>query len=149
MIVAYVTFGILQSTGTIKDEKIQLTGAAAGFIVIFLVSSNFYKSQMEKIIGFSVGLAFEGKSTKDMNFEKSEENGNWWVYSDDPANTKPVDEGKLRLSFAPPGTWIWKLPSSFKQDHSIKMKIIDDDNQTWSVNERPYITLTARKKGGE
>jgi len=49
LLVAYITFGILDSTGFIDDERIQLGGAAAGFIVIFMVVSRRYSSEMEKI----------------------------------------------------------------------------------------------------
>ena len=46
---AFVTFGILESSGVVQDEKIQLGGSVAGFIAIFVVFSKFYGSQLDKI----------------------------------------------------------------------------------------------------
>jgi hypothetical protein len=46
---AYITFGILSSTGFVKDERIQLGGAAAGFFAFFTLVSWRYSSEMKKV----------------------------------------------------------------------------------------------------
>ena len=46
---AYITFGILSSTGFVKDERMQLGGAAAGFFAFFTLVSWRYSSEMKKV----------------------------------------------------------------------------------------------------
>ena len=46
---AYITFGILSSTGFVKDERMQLGGAAAGFFAFFILVSWLYSSEMKKV----------------------------------------------------------------------------------------------------
>ena len=82
----------------------------------------------------------------DMSFPK---NGTWKIFSDEPEKIiKPIDEGELKLNFVHPGAWTWKLPISFKSNYSIELEIMDENNQTWLVNEKPNITLNAKKKEG-
>lgn len=48
LIVAYITFGILGSTGAFTDEKFQLGGAVAGFFAVFWLIFRSYRKQMDK-----------------------------------------------------------------------------------------------------
>jgi hypothetical protein len=143
ILAATVTFG----EGV--DRTLLIVGMfALIFLLVVVVALLAYKRpyalvpQSER---YTTSLDFEGKSAKDINFSN---NGKWWVYSDDPENIEPIDKGELKLNFVSPGAWIWKLPISFKSNCTVKMEVIDDDNQTWLVNERPNITITARKKKG-
>jgi hypothetical protein len=149
LIVEAILAAIVISKNVSGDSFLVQGMVALIFLLVGVVTFLAYKrpyALIPELERYWASLDFDGKSAKDMDFSK---NGTWRVYSDDPANTEPVDKGELKLNFAPPGAWIWKLPISFQSNYSIEMEIIDDDNQTWLVNQRPNITLAAkRKKGG-
>lgn len=105
-------------------------------------------------IGFPAILVFEGITDPidSPNFYYND-NGTWQIFGTGHRNTESIDHGYMRLNRLNEGSgaWIWKLPSNVSTGNSIKMEIIDDDNQAWIVNEIPQIpsvNLLAKKKRG-
>lgn len=143
---AYVTFGILESTATIKNEAVQLGGAAAGFIVIFSIFSKKYSAEMEKIrsqTNFLFSLVFPEEEILSINFN-NKENGTYEIISKDQINKS----GPLMLEFKPPGGWIWKPPVKIQPDSTIVLDLVEDDGDKWIVKEtlQPTIPLHPRSR---
>jgi len=154
---AWITFGLLESTGTVEDERIKLGGAVAGFIVILLLFFRSYHQLMEESlkfklveesskldIGFKLMFPEEDESnvkfTKDVHGSYVIKNGNMKIY-----------KGKLVLEFKDFGGYSWKPPVKIAPNWQITLTLKDDDGKKWKVIERPVqgtIPLTARLVGG-
>lgn len=143
---AYTTFGLLNSSATIADEKVKLGGAIAGFFVIFIAFSKIYSSEMGKIrsqADFLFSLVFPEDEILSINFN-NKVNGTYEVISKDQINTK----GNLMLEFKPPGGWIWKPPVKIQPDSTIVLDLVEDDGDKWIVKEtlQPTIPLHPRSR---
>ena len=130
LIGAYVTFGLLESSGAIKDEKIQLGGAAAGFVVLFYMLSSFYKTQNVEDLQF----VFEFPEEHIPNFNEKI-NGKWELLYDG----KRVDGGDILLEKILLGGYAWTPPVKIEPKHSIFMELVEDNNGTrWVGRSSSY-----------
>lgn len=131
---AYIAFGILESTGTVKDERVQLGGAVAGFFIIFIAFSKIYGSEMDKIRKYEVGmvfnLSFPDKDAPSVNFE-NEKNGTYEIICDD----QTIKKDDLKLTFNQPSGYIWKPPIQINPDSTIQLNLVEDDGKEWIVKE--------------
>jgi hypothetical protein len=135
---AFITFGLLKSTGAITDEKIQLGGAAAGFIIIFVVFSRFYSSQMDKLfqtdIQFNLFPAEQALNVK-FDWEKS---GTYKIIN---KNEETIKKGDVRLEIQPGGL-VWKPPARIAADYMIIINLVEKDGKKWIVRETPLLPPT-------
>lgn len=49
LLAAYVLYGVLKSTGTFENKGAQLGGAAAGFVIVFLLSSSVFSNMLKRL----------------------------------------------------------------------------------------------------
>ena len=130
LIGAYVTFGLLESTGAIKDEKIQLGGAVAGFVILFYMLSNFYKTQNVEDLQF----VFEFPEEYIPNFDEKI-NGKWELLQDG----KHIDDGNIVLERILHGGYAWTSPVKIEPKQSIFMELVEDNNGTrWVGRSSSY-----------
>lgn len=148
---AFVTFGILESSGVVQDERIQLGGSVAGFLVIFIALSNFYKSQMEKVrdekvrklteelekekkpltilLEFNPDDLNEDEVVRNLKFEKCTLN-----ISENEFDEKK-ESSNIILTKGGDEAWTFKLPN-FTPDSIAGLEIVDivdDEERKWEV----------------
>jgi len=138
LLAAYITFGLLQSTGAVKDEKIQLGGAAAGFIIIFVVFSRFYSSQMDKLLQTDIQFnLFPAEQALNVKFDW-EKIGIYKIINKDE---EIIKKGDIRLEIQPGGL-VWKPPAKIAPDYTIIMDLVEKDGKKWIVRETPLLPPT-------
>jgi len=154
LFVAYITFGILQSTGVAKDERIQLGGAAAGFVAVFALINYAYNLQMDKKRKTEKEIRIEEIRIKEQNDTESMYRINFLFPDGYEANFmqesvngkyKILENGKLigsgDVSLRLEHEWIWKPPKiRIKQDYSIELELEDDNHKKWKTKIFPVIT---------
>lgn len=149
---AFVTFGILESSGVVQDERIQLGGSVAGFIAIFFAFSRFYNSQMEKVRDEKLRkLAEELKKEKEMGkkslhivlkFNQDDLNIGEVVHNlkfekctlkiyDDKFEEK--ESSNIILALGGEQAWTFKLPN-LNPDSIASLEIVDNKKRKWEVN---------------
>lgn len=139
LFVAYITFGILQSTGVVKDERIQLGGAAAGFYAVFILFHLLYSSQMEKKTTretedsiFQINFVFP--DGYDANFMQESVNGKYTILE----HGKQIGSGDVSLQ--PEYDWVWRPQIKIKPDYLIALELEDDNHRKWKTKIIPIIT---------
>lgn len=162
LLVAYITFGILQSTGTYNNGIIQLGGATVGYLVVFISIYKAYSSQMDKARKGRLGeleekleretkcpsdILFSLVFGEDVKFDDLKENGHYWI-----KEGMEEKDDKLLLEFADPdpflnwpGAWIWRPPVRISSKSTIKLELKEDNGRIWHVKKTPErITIPLR-----
>jgi len=139
LIGAYVTFGLLESTGAIKDEKIQLGGTIVGFVVIFYMLSSFYKTQNVSDLHFT--FKFPDEYIPKFN-EKI--NGKWEILN----NGESVDGGNISVVPNGGNGWVWRPPVKVEPNSTFYLRLVEDDGKIWIGKPTSYtpVELFAEKK---
>lgn len=150
LFVAYITFGMLKSTGAINNETIQLGGAAAGFFAVFILINRSYSSHLDKSRAdgvkklekeleeekkkktkpLTVNLKFDVpvEEVKDIQFKDC-------ILEIFDENDQIIDSRKnISLTEGGEGAWNIQL-RDIEGDFSAHMKIIDNKDRVWEVNK--------------
>ena len=149
---AFVTFGILESSGVVQDERIQLSGSVAGFFAIFFVFSNFYKTQMkivrdEKVRKLAEELDKEKEREKkplhivlkfnqdDLNIDEVVHNLKFEkctlkIYDD---TFEEKESSNIILALGGEQAWTFKLPNP-NPNTIARLEIVDNKKRKWEVN---------------
>jgi len=166
LLVAYITFGMLQSTGAFNNEKIQLGGAAAGFFAVFLLIHKSYSSQLDKSRADGVKklekeLDEEKKKGKkpltvNLKFDLPTEEAKDIQFKDCileifDENDQIIDLRKnIILTEGGELAWTFQL-RDIEDSFKARLKIIDNKDREWGVNAfylyAPYqITQIAKRR---
>lgn len=147
LLVAYITFGMLQSTGAFKDEKIQLGGAAAGFFAVFILIQKSYSSQLDKS-----RADVEKKLEKELEEEKKKRKPLTVLLKFDPPieevrdikfkdcilevideKSKIISRDNISLTEGGEGAWYFQV-RDIEEEWRARLKFFDNKDREWEVN---------------
>lgn len=144
---AYITFGLLQSTGTIEDDNIKLGGSIAGFLFIFVVFARLYSSDLNKL------RAIELKRKKLYNLQfkiKDEscdqiimppprlvENQGYLTIRDINGKKRNNKPQKISLVESNAG-WNFYFDKDVEETDGLYLDLVDKSGQKWVARFRAY-----------
>jgi len=136
---AGILFGVLKSTGLVKNEFFQLGGAGAGFVVVFLLFERFYNEQQKAkkpMVTTNLIFTAEGEPVASNALEVILDTDRCTYEVLRFEGEKAIISKPFKMIVKPEGrSYSCMIPVTIKPDQFVRLKLIDKRGHEWVVRE--------------